>query len=1050
MTCASLLTGRARGFLVPVLAAVVMMAGACTQDGYQIQFKDDGAVLDGSGLTDGALDGVKRDGVGDGPHDGRSGDSDACFPSNEGKEICDGLDNDCNGKVDDVDPSLLETDGDNCGECGKPCVIANAFAQCVAGKCQLDACAPGYYDINKDPKDGCEYQCLVSNSGVELCDGADNNCDGQIDEGFDKQTDADNCGKCGQRCLYSNGVGACQAGVCALASCAAGFADLNKLDGDGCEYKCPVWPTTTEQCSGKDDDCDGLIDEGLPGTGDPCDTGKLGVCKDGETQCTGGKIECVAKATASQEICDNKDNDCNGTVDDGFDLTKNVLHCGVCNKVCSFPNAIPKCENKVCMIDRCQNGYADLDPAAPGCEHQCEVFPTVAETCNGKDDNCDGKVDEGFDLQTDPNNCKTCGNVCSFPNATASCVAGVCTMGKCNPDYYDIDPAAPGCEYPCLKSNGGTEICDQADNNCNGQIDEGFDLQGDVNNCGSCGNVCQFNNAAASCVKGKCVQGACATGFRDFDPAVAGCEYKCPIWPPASDETSLASRCDGVDNDCDGATDEDFPTGAACGSSTGTCTAGTLSCQNGVESCSGAQGPTAEVCDGQDNNCDGNIDEGFDKLNDPRYCENCAGCNLPHAIAKCVGGSCSVAVCEQGWVDNDPTRPGCEYQCTPTGVEICDGKDNDCDGGVDNGLTAPTGMCLTLGPCAGAAATCQGALGWVCAYNADVELLPCTTNADCGGSVPCTAGVCPGIVNTNEQRCDGKDGDCDGVADDPWTGASLPQALGKACVPDPSVQGICRAQGVYACNATQDNVYCKQTQAGQTATAEVCNGKDDDCDGKIDEPEDDAGGKGVVDAAVRVQRTVGGTPYDFYVWSYEASRPDATASTPGGTGARACSKAGVLPWGSVTYAQAQAACAAASPATCGQPGQPSCWRLCTADEWRVACEGATQNLYPYGASYQANSCNGVDHGVGQPLAAGSLATCQGGETGLFDMSGNVREWTNDPRGTTGGGTPKTIYAVRGGAYHTPALGLSCTFALSQAVEDVVLPAIGFRCCRTGP
>ena len=150
---------------------------------------------------------------------------------------------------------------------------------------------------------------------------------------------------------------------------------------------------------------------------------------------------------------------------------------------------------------------------------------------------------------------------------------------------------------------------------------------------------------------------------------------------------------------------------------------------------------------------------------------------------------------------------------------------------------------------------------------------------------------------------------------------------------------------------------------------------------------------------------------------------------------RACSKKGALPWANVTYAEAKAACVAAGA------------RLCSGDEWGVACQGSPATLYPYGATYAKTVCNGVDQVATKAVATGSLASCEGGETGLFDMSGNVREWTSQQSGTSGA---KKIYEVRGGAFNTPKPGLTCAFDLSQAVEDVVLPAIGFRCCSSSP
>jgi len=89
--------------------------------------------------------------------------------------------------------------------------------------------------------------------------------------------------------------------------------------------------------------------------------------------------------------------------------------------------------------------------------------------------------DSGFDLLNDPLNCGACGNLCSFPRSTAACVQGQCVIASCNPGYVDLDKKSDnGCE--CLQTNGGKEICDGADNDCDGVIDNGFDLQNDANN----------------------------------------------------------------------------------------------------------------------------------------------------------------------------------------------------------------------------------------------------------------------------------------------------------------------------------------------------------------------------------------------------------------------------------------------------------------------------------------------------------------------------------------------------------------------------------------
>ena len=81
---------------------------------------------------------------------------------------------------------------------------------------------------------------------------------------------------------------------------------------------------------------------------------------------------------------------------------------------------------------------------------------------------------------------------------------------------------------------------------------------------------------------------------------------------------------------------------------------------------------------------------------------------------------------------------------------------------------------------------------------------------------------------------------------------------------------------------------------------------------------------------------------------YEASRPDATATSAGTSTALATSRSGVRPWFPVTFATAQAACAAAGK------------RLCTAAELYQTCAGPEGHVYVYGDTYSADTCNGID------------------------------------------------------------------------------------------
>jgi hypothetical protein len=330
-----------------------------------------------------------------------------CTITNNGVEICDYKDNDCDCQIDEE--FNFNADTNNCGRCGFSCVLPGAVTACELGKCRYKGCAPGNYDHDLDMSkgwsataNGCEYKCTYT--GVEKCDGQDNDCDRLTDEDFNLQNDVKNCGKCGVACVLANATAKCESGGCAILRCNPGYIDKNKTVADGCETPCTKTGT---------------------------------------------------------EICDGKDNDCNGTIDDvktpgtPIDFKTDLDHCGGCNRPCLLPNAVVSCVAGNCTFSGCKSGFVDADKnPANGCE--CKPTTPSTETCDGKDNNCDGITDKdsgGVALKqvcyTGPPATRNKG-ICK--TGTQTCSGG--SWGKC------VGEVVPKIEY-----------CDKNDTDCDGTPD---------------------------------------------------------------------------------------------------------------------------------------------------------------------------------------------------------------------------------------------------------------------------------------------------------------------------------------------------------------------------------------------------------------------------------------------------------------------------------------------------------------------------------------------------------------------------------------------------
>jgi len=795
-----------------------------------------------------------------------------------------------------------------------------------------------------------------------------------------------------------------------------------------------------------------------------------------------------------------------GDVDcDGVDLMTDPANCGTCGNRCNLPNAFNACVGGVCVVERCDVNYWNVDRRDDnGCEYYCiprmetgACDPTTCAgacdtTCNALDDDCNGTPDDCVDKQTDPNNCGACGRRCRYVNGTGECVDGVCRLAGCLPGYWNANGLDwDGCEYECGPTDGSPpppESCNLLDDDCDGATDE--ENPGGGAACGETAGACEAGTLTCLAGRLECVGGTGPTaercnnldddcdGITDEDPTDAGgrcgigigeCEYGTNVCSPGGRLECLGGHdpapeiCNGRDDDCDGEYDESVTDTFDC-SRPGVCVTGTPFCDAGVWVCRGEVPGGTEICNAVDDDCDTLTDEDFNLSSDLFNCGSCGNrCSLPHATAACVGGACRIAACDQDyWNLNGNHADGCEYACARVApnYDNCNGVDDDCDGLTDGAdsdfealrprVGAPDYFCQTLGACSGVTVQC-GVVGsttrWYCAY-------PPAVRTDASGTI------------LPETLCDGVDEDCDGTTDENWPGVRhSPTDPADACT---AGTGICLRTGNYECDPGDRTRQRCSVTAGTPGPTELCNGLDDNCDGTTDNFAENYFFTASTPMAVRVQGQIDSngdgtreTSRDFYVMRWEASRPDASASSAGSiNNLKPCSQNGVLPWANITQAQAEAACCRLNSdgvchGTAGTTG--SRWHLCTALDWQLACERGTSTYYtyPYGNTYTATTCNGNDYDTNPGLAGDqddilatqTMASCRNltaypAGSWSYDMSGNVKEWTATSRSVSG----STYYEIRGGASNNSSLGLTCAFNFTLGSTTFQFPNVGFRCC----
>ncbi len=421
-------------------------------------------------------------------------------------ELCDGVDNDCDGTIDEETPTwYADADGDGAGN------LAVTTVSCTA--------PVGYVTTATDCDD---TDPAVLPGGGERCNGADDDCDGVADED----------GEVGELTWYVDADLDGYGDDGALRYACIAPAGAVSVGGDCDDGAAAANPAADETCDGADDDCDGVTDEA-----DAIDASAWYADADGDTfgDSAAAVTACdapagfVANATDCDdgssrvrpggiELCDGADDDCDGSVDEGVLTTWYVDLDGDgaggtsrTAEACSAPGGF------VAAASDCDDADATR-------------FPGATEACDLADDDCDGIVDEGVtstfyaDADTDGY-----GDL-SSTTAACSAPAGYTT------NALDCDDGAAS-TFP-----GAPELCNTIDDDCDGVVDPAdasgaprWYTDGDGDGFGLTASAVQACDAPV---------GTVATGedCDDTDAAVS----------PGAEEVWY----DGVDQDCAG--DDDY------------------------------------------------------------------------------------------------------------------------------------------------------------------------------------------------------------------------------------------------------------------------------------------------------------------------------------------------------------------------------------------------------------------------------------------------------------------------------------------------------------